>query len=335
MLHLSVVTTLLPHLPHRGTLPFRVALGTVLALLIGLGWLRLTAPAIAVAALAVPLLYLIYLYEVQVYEDEPVWVVGGTFFVGLLLGIPWAAVTGPLLTGSLLVSAVQGPSTAALLTGVLLPVGAQLLMLAGPLLVYLARPAYDEALDGFTFGAAAALGFTLSATLVNLLPSLQLGLFTDAQPLAGTLSLVQRGLLVPLLNASTTGLLAGAIWLRRGERRSHVAHRVFSSVTGAAALTAVVQGGLGLLSAAVADARLVTAVYALAVGVLLVWVRLAIHRMLLSEAVEHGIGPLTPCTHCHRVVPRMAFCPHCGVATRSTPKSGHGRAGRTVRRRPA
>ena len=93
-----MISTLLPHLPHRRTAPFRVVLGASLVLLAALGLLRLTGPAIAVAVLAVPLLYLIYLYEVEVYEDEPVLLIGATFAVGLVLGIPWALITGPQVT---------------------------------------------------------------------------------------------------------------------------------------------------------------------------------------------------------------------------------------------
>ena len=41
----------------------------VAAALLVLGYLRLTGPSIALAALAVPLLYVLYLYEVEVYVD--------------------------------------------------------------------------------------------------------------------------------------------------------------------------------------------------------------------------------------------------------------------------
>ena len=60
-------------------------------------------------------------------------------------------------------------------------------------------------------------------------------------------------------------------------------------------------------------------------------VRVAIHHMLLAEAVDVPEGPILPCTHCRRLVPRMAFCPHCGIATRATPKVGAGRDARGVR----
>lgn len=333
VVHLSVISTLLPHLPHRRTAPFRVILGVSLVLLAGLGLLRLTGPAIAVAVLAVPLLYLVYLYEVEVYEDEPVLVIGATFAVGLLLGIPWALITGPLVMQQLIGNLATGPSAASLLAaGIVLPLLAQLLMLVGPLIVYMIRRGYDEALDGFTFGVACALGFTLSSTLVELWPALTLGAVSPTDSLDFMLAVLQRGLLVPLINGSTTGLVAGAVWLHRGELRSHMSHNLFSSIIGAVALAAVVQAALGVVDVVVASQLAVVVVYALVLALLLFWVRIAIHHMLLAEAVEIEIGPLSPCSHCHRMVPRMAFCPHCGIATRATPKSGEGRAGRAVRK---
>jgi rRNA maturation endonuclease Nob1 len=53
--------------------------------------------------------------------------------------------------------------------------------------------------------------------------------------------------------------------------------------------------------------------------------------MLLAEAVTAEIGPAVPCAHCHRIVPRMAFCAHCGVALRATPKTGQRRVAHAVR----
>jgi hypothetical protein len=66
-------------------------------------------------------------------------------------------------------------------------------------------------------------------------------------------------------------------------------------------------------------------------AVLMLLARIVIHHMLLVEAVTPEIGPYMPCSHCHHIVPRMAFCPVCGVATRATPKTGSGRTARAVR----
>lgn len=319
VLQFNVISTLLPHLPHRRTAPFRIALLVTAALLVALGLLRLTGAAVATAALAVPCLYLLYLYEVDVYEDEPVWVIGWTLLVGSVLGIVWAFLSGPFVTQTLILNVGQGPHLGpVVLAGVLVPLVAQLLMLGGAVVIYLTRPRFKEALDGFTFGAAGALAFTFWTTVINLFPELRDGLISQTPPLPNALEIVQRGLLVPFLNASTTGLIAAALWVHRKPllRAAHWTSWRRTSVVMAAAL----QVGLGLLSILVDNTGVTFAIYLLAVIGLLLWVRIALHFMLLAEAGSVEIGPDLPCSHCHHVVPRMAFCPHCGIATRATPK---------------
>lgn len=329
MLHLSAVSTLFPHLPHRRTAPFRIALAVAVLLLVVLGYLRLTGPAIAAAALAVPILYLLYLYEVEVYEDEPIYVIAATFVLGGVLGGLWAHFTGNVVTQTLLQTATpQGaPTSKIVLTGVIFPLVAQLLLLAGPIVLYLTRD-YKEALDGFAFGAACAMGFTLVSTFVYLAPEMEAGLTSVAPALDNTLRIVLRGLLIPFIYASTTGLIGGALWTRRNKGRALRSHGWTTTLQTAVLVAVVVQVGLGLLDVEVLRQGVITLVYAVVAALLLLSVRVALHHMLLSEATETEIGPSMPCFHCHRIVPRMSFCPHCGVASRAMPKTGVGRVGR-------
>lgn len=328
----NVVSTLFPHLPHRRTVAFQVALLAAAVLLLVLGYLRLSGPTIAVAALAVPVVYLLYLYEVEVYEDEPIYIIGVTFGLGIVLGFLWAQFTGAQITRTLLLNAAhQGaPAGRTMLDGVAFPLLAQALMLAGPVVVYLTR-AYDEALDGFSFGVSSALGFVLAATLVHLWPELGSGLTAAAPAQTHTFQSVERGLFVPFIYASATGLIAGALWLRRGQRRTLAARGWTTSLWLAIAVAAALQIGLGLVNVFVVLQLRATLIYFLAAVALLFWVRVALHHYLLAEAVESDIGPPAPCSHCHYIVPRMAFCPNCGIATRAAPKTGIGRAGRATR----
>src|ERR1700693_666581 len=79
--HLSVITTLFPHLAHRRGGAFRWALLAGGAAVVLLAVLQLFAPATAVATFLLPALYLLYLYEVEVYENEP-WLVMRVTMVG-------------------------------------------------------------------------------------------------------------------------------------------------------------------------------------------------------------------------------------------------------------
>jgi PrsW family intramembrane metalloprotease len=331
VLHFSVVSTLFPHLPHRRSAPFRIGLLLAAILLLVLGYARLTGPAVAAAALSVPLLYLLYLYEVEVYEDEPYYVIGVTFVLGGILGGLFAFATGQIVTQTLLLNVAQGASADKIVVAAaVFPLLAAVLMMVGPLIIYFTRH-YDEALDGFTFGAASAMGFTLGATVVNLWPQLQEGLQTSAPSVDNALVILQRGLLIPFIYASVTGLIAGSIWLMRGRVRTLAANGWTTKLWTNILVAILVLVGLGFVNVYILQAPLSVGIYAVVAAVLLLWVRIAMHHMLLAEAVEVEIGPEAPCFHCHHIVPRMAFCPHCGIATRATPKTGVGRTGRTVR----
>ena len=84
--HLSIISTLFPHLQHRRGGAFRWALLAGGAVVLILAVLHLFAPATIAATLLLPVLYLLYLYEVEVYEDEPWLVIGATMVTGAVLG---------------------------------------------------------------------------------------------------------------------------------------------------------------------------------------------------------------------------------------------------------
>jgi RsiW-degrading membrane proteinase PrsW (M82 family) len=328
----EIISTLLPHLPRRRSLPFRLALLLTAVLLALLGLLQVTGAAIAVAVLAVPVLYLVYLYEVEVYENQPVQVIGLTVLGGAALGVAWSLVVGSTITQQALINAAFGLSLdRVMVAGVLLPVVAQVLMLVPALVLFVVRGRrFDEALDGFTFGVASALGFTLASTLVDLFPELSLGPLSSVTSLDNGIDIVVRGLIVPLINASTTGLICATLWLMRGRRRREVHHRL-ASLPSSAVSAVLAQSLLGVSAVALRQPWEQLVVYLVVALLVLLLVRFALHSMLLAEAVEVGIGPPFPCSHCHHVVPRMAFCPNCGIATKATPKTGAGRLDRGER----
>ena len=126
----SVITTLFPHLPHRQVHVFREVLVGGVGVVLLLAALRFVAPATLVSVLLLPVLYLLYLYESEVYEDEPVQVLLLTVVAGGVLGFLYFVIANHLTTTQLS-GTVQGP----LVTGVFLPLIAQILMLAGPLVL--------------------------------------------------------------------------------------------------------------------------------------------------------------------------------------------------------
>jgi RsiW-degrading membrane proteinase PrsW (M82 family) len=317
--HVSIITTLFPHLPHRRGAPFRLALIAGGALVLLLAALHLFAPATVAAVFVLPVLYLVYLYEVEVYETEPWIVIGATMVVGVILGIAFTEVLGGSLSQRLMTG---DQASAFVLAAIVIPIVGQALMLAGPLFLFQVRSRFREPLDGLTFGAASALGFTLASSLADFWPLLGGPLVATGSTLDWAVRLTRVGLLTMLVNACTTGLVTAAIWLHRYDRR-RAGGPWRSSVPAALAVAFGVQVVLGTLGFLLHDLILQVLVLVLAATALLLYVRLVIHEALMVEGAEHEIGPDSMCPECHRIVPTMAFCPACGAARSAAPKGKH------------
>ena len=318
----SVITTLFPHLPHRRGGAFRWALIAGAGAVLLLASLHLFAPATIAATCLLPVLYLLYLYEVEVYEDEPWLLVATTMVTGAVLGYAFTEFAGNAVSR---LDLTGDRENAFILAGVAIPIVGQALMLAGPVFLYLFRPRYREPLDGLTFGAASALGFTLTSSLVAFWPLIGGPLVAVGAPLDWSLRLLRVGILVALINASTTALVAAAVWLQRFDRRRQGLPWT-TSILATTVVAIVAQVALGMLGFALSDLVASTVVLLVATIALLIYVRLVIHQALLVEGAEHEIGPDAPCPECHRVVPTMAFCPACGAARAAGTKQGRPRA---------
>jgi RsiW-degrading membrane proteinase PrsW (M82 family) len=322
VVHLSVITTLFPHLAHRRGGAFRWALlGGVVTIVI-LAALHLFAPATVVATFLLPTLYLLYLYEVEVYETEPWLVIGVTMVAGAALGFVFTSLTGSAVSQL----NITGDSPRAfVLAGILIPIAAQALMLAGALFLFLFRDRFRQPLDGLTFGAASALGFTLTSSLTAFWPEIVEPLFGTGSPLDWALRLLRAGILVSLVNASTTAMICAALWLYRYDKRR--AHHWQAGLVATIIVALGAQVLLGILNVAVLDLIAQVIIGSFAAAGLLLYLRLVIHQALLAEGAAREIGSMAPCPECRRVVPTMLFCPACGVARSAASKAGRPRTG--------
>jgi hypothetical protein len=319
MFRLGVVSSLFPQLASRSRGPFRVAFGLIAVLLVIMAVAKLEAPVIAISALAVPLLFLVYVFEIDPLETSFVLPTAVIFVAGAALGIAWGLLLGPLVSDSLLPAYSSTLlSGGVLVSAVVVPVVGQLLMLLPVALLRLWRPDRSEALDGFTAGAAGALGLTLAATLTELTPLLRSGnLVTGSSVLAILTQAVVRGVSVPLVAAATTGYFGATLWRRRGSG-SAAGGRWLTSPAVALAVGVVAAVGLGFTDDADLPDAVVLVVHLAAATVALLVLRIGLHHVLLHEQRDVRIGPPRVCPHCHRVVPAMPFCPMCGVAERAT-----------------
>jgi hypothetical protein len=324
VLHLSLVSSLFPHLSHRAKAPFRAALGLIFVLLLVFVAAGTSAPLTAVCALGTPLLFVLYLREVDPYEDSYLVPSGICILLGAGLGAGWALIAGPYvdraLQPSTLSSLTSGPSTIA---AVVVPAVAEILMCLPAFVIWLMQRKRMESLDGFAAGATGALGFTLASTITLLAPWLTSGPLLHQSATISLAQAVSRGLSWPLTSALVTGLVGAAWSVTLGQPTSSARGRWLTSPALALAFALVIQIGLGFSALAALPTLVLTAVNVLSIFAVIVVTRILIHHLLLHEAEDVVIGPPQVCPHCTHVVPIMAFCPNCGVAERAGAQSHH------------
>jgi hypothetical protein len=313
---IALYSTLFPQLPRTQMGTFRIALATGTAIVVGLALLGFFPVALVAAAVLVPLLMVLYLWIVDIYEDEPLWVYGGTMAWGAVSGI----VVGLLLRELPLSSAIGGPKVETiLLAGVAVPIIEGVVMLIGPLLL-LTQKRFNDVLDGATFGAASAVSFSGAHLIVQSLPVLNAGLRPGTEPITGAVQILSLAVLQPVIAAGAIGAVAAAFWLRYNapihdrQALGMVGSPVIAVVLGAALL--VLAGLIKALLPLIPATLLLPIVAALA----LIWLRRAIHVGLLQESREVEVERSIECPNCGRSTPEHTFCGNCGVALRALPK---------------
>ncbi len=324
LLQLSVASSLFPHLPQRSRSAFRIGLLVLVAALIAFTLLRLPAAVVTVAALGLPLLFVLYLRESDAFRDFPVGTLVLTVVLAVGLAVGWVSLTGAMFAksyGVALGSAIVGERM--LRMGVAIPLGGVVLMLTPAVIVRLTRPSSREALDGFMIGALGALSFSAAATLTRLAPQFGTGVVSKRPMESLLVEAGIRGLAAPLIAAAAGGLIGAALWFTRPpSKRDQRPGVVRAMLIGFAVAVLGVYLALGLIDVARFPQVLMLVAYLVAAGVALLLLRLGLHLALLHEAHDEirAEEPLL-CPHCGHVVPDMAFCPACGVATRASSRS--------------
>ncbi len=314
----ALITTLFPHLGHNKVHEFRWALIVGLAGVLILYAAGLIAGAILVAAFLVPVLYLIYLYETQVYRDEPATVLGFTIGGGLVAGIVVTlivrALYNPLSYNPNPLAAPTVNVGALILLGLVVPVVQEAVK---PIAAYLlpSRSEYPETVDGLVFGVAAGLGFALAETLINF--SSALSYLGHVQPGNWIFNLTTIAVLQPVMQGSATGMVVATIWRRELGR---LGGREVGGVVMAVLAHVAFSGGSQILSDSAINPLFILFWQAAVDGALLVYVRYLLHHSLLEEAAHMGFSE-TVCPNCHTHIYASGFCPNCGVALAAAPNS--------------
>lgn len=313
MLNPAIFTTLFPHLGQRKVHEFRWAFIAGVAAIFILYLAGLITAALLASAFFIPVLYLIYLYEAQVYRDAPAPVLGLTLGGGIILGIIVTVITNgfvnPLTLGITGVVDVGALITLAVVVPVI-----QEIVKPIPALLLRGRRELRETADGLVLGVAAGLGFSVAETIVRFSRVLtSLPVHTD--PANWIYPLLTLSVLLPLLQGSATGAIVAAVWrFGRGRGGGREVGAIVAAVVAHVAFVLASQ----LLTTNGWTPLVVLACQTVIVGALLLYIRYLLHHALLEEAAHLGLAE-TVCPNCHRHIVAAGFCPNCGKALTAAP----------------
>jgi hypothetical protein len=291
--------------------------------------------AVLIAAFAIPIVYITYLYDVNLWEDAPLTVTGLAFgLTGLAAALFTALWTGllPLTTtlrgpnGDLL----GGPHWGTfLILAILVPVVGEAIRQVGPVLLA-SRPAFDDLMDGVTFGVVSGVAYACFDTLVRHWALLTGGL-VEPQPAQFASLVFLEGFVKPLVMGTATGL-AVAEFSGLGKGYDGFTPRYFGGVALAIGANVLYSTGiylLGYVGSPNVALPLQVLWGLLILGGLIIRLRTVLQTGLLEGALEAAARAEQPdetelgfCVRCEMpLLPGSAFCSACGVSMRARAKS--------------
>lgn len=316
-----VSSGLFPRIAGETRRPFRIGLITVLIAVVLLSAARINGPLGVMAILGWPLLFLIYVWETDVFRDIPARILITAMLLGAGLGVGAWLTTGKVIAGSYGITTGSGLLLLGeeLNTGFLISLGGAALMLVPALITRLFKVPVRESLDGFVVGAFGALWYSTAATTTILAPQFAEGLQEDQD--AGRLleDSITYGIASAVVTTAVGGVVGMLLWFRvregRDPRRPRAALALCAALAVGCYLAVWFVDALGLPLFADMAAKLSVAVLALIV------VRSAVQIALLHEEPDPANGDPVLCVHCERIVPDMPFCVACGAAARASSRS--------------
>ena len=298
---------------------FRVMLAAGTAVVAALAALRLFPMALIAAATLTPLLVTLYLVEVDLYEDEPVW--------AMCLTLAWGAVAGVGI-GALAIAVAPsdvdvvrtGVGQYAFTSGIALPLLGLAALLIGPLIL-LRYQRFNDVLDGVTFGAVSAAAFAGAEAITYGVNVIGAGVRPDGAIAPWIWRVLSIGVATPVLAMCAAGIACAGLWLRY---RAPLRDSQALGTSGHPAVAVPLAGAL-VVGGAIGETFLAGGAWLLwlvafdLVG--LVLLRRAIHLGLLEESREIPLGPEITCPNCGSTSARHTFCGHCGISLQALPKA--------------
>ncbi len=331
----ALISTIMPHTSRETADNYRWAMIISSVLIIGAAALGLLPIAIAAAAFLIPLTYLVYIYDVNLWEDTPAAVVLGLFFVTGALAILVSLIFFVWVFDNDFQSLVAGGRggidslsiSALLIFAVLLPVVAEVVKnLPGVLLARL--PQFDDMIDGLTFGIAAGTAYAAFETIVLYRDVFTSETFRTESGLASWIVVVVNLMVVKSLIYGTATGIAVAAFSGKGEGYDGFTSFYLKNFALAAGVNVAYWLGVRLLSYVPFGQALGLIWGFVILGVLIIRIRVMMQAALLEAAIEDAAKPdasardtfvETFCPECENMLlVGSQFCIACGASVRST-----------------
>lgn len=338
----AIVSTIMPRGAGQRGQTYRITLGIALVAALLAACFGAVPLAVLLAAFSIPVVYIMYLYDVNLWDDNPVQVTLMAFLLTFALGIGFtifwfagigtASPSGSSASGGEVSSSVN--VTGLLVAALLVPVVGEIIRQLGP--VFLAsRERFDDLLDGASFGVISGVAFATADTLVRHWELLSGGFTREIDPGLWMSLIFLEGFVKPLVVGTASGI-ACAEFSGLGRGYDGFTPRYFRGVAEAIFANILYFGGIHLFSN-FQNATLsvvVSIVWGLLIlGVLVIRMRRILHVALLEAALEAAqteeAGAPVPqaeqefCSQCEMpMILGSVFCSACGASARARARDG-------------
>lgn len=329
----AVVSTVMPYSTAQSAKTYKIAIG--IGMIIPIVAIVLGQPgfALVTAAFVVPVVFILYLYDVNLWEDQPIPVVLGAFVLSgaLAVGATYLLRTWLASQPGGLTATVAGTFNvwAFVVPCIIAPIVGVILMLIGPV-VLASRPKFDDLMDGLTFGVVSGVAYAAFETLtVNWSV---IAMDASSTSLATWLPIILNlAFLKPIVYGCAVGI-AAAEFSGLGEGHDGFTGRFVARALEAVVIIVLFNVGLYFTGLVAGTTGIILGlIWALIVaGAVILRLRTVLQRALLEGALEAAAragsakwssGADDFCAECEMPLLEGAlFCVSCGASVRARSK---------------
>lgn len=330
----ALVSTVMPYASAQSAKTYKLAFLVGIAIPIVAVLFQQPTFALVTAAFVVPVVFILYLYDVNLWDDAPVPVVLGAFVLSSVLAIGATLILRGWLASQpdagLPVAAQTFSLWSFLILCVIAPIVAVILMLIGP--IFLAsRPKFDDLMDGLTFGVVSGVAYACFETITANWQIIAQGTQSGSDIAVWLPVIVNAALLKPVIFGCAVGI-AAAEFSGLGEGYDGFTGRFFVRVVESMVILVAFASGLYFTDLLGGTTGVIAGlVWALVVaGVVILRMRTVLQRALVEGALEAAAregsskwssGPGDFCGSCEMpLLTDAMFCVNCGESVRARSK---------------